>query len=63
MPDTNCRNCGAPIKGNRCEYCGTEYPDKYESYITMTASGIRIGVVVADRLEKIRKMERCAAYE
>lgn len=20
---TNCPNCGAPIKGSRCEYCGT----------------------------------------
>ena len=65
MPDSNCRNCGAPVKGNRCEYCGTEYPDTKEihSYINMTASGIRVGVVVADRLEKIRRMERCAAYE
>ena len=22
---TNCPNCGAPIKGNRCEYCGTVF--------------------------------------
>lgn len=22
---TNCKNCGAPLHGNRCEYCGTEY--------------------------------------
>lgn len=21
----NCINCGAPINGNKCEYCGTEY--------------------------------------
>lgn len=21
---TNCPNCGAPLKGNKCEYCGTE---------------------------------------
>ena len=20
---TNCPNCGAPIKGHKCEYCGT----------------------------------------
>lgn len=20
----NCPNCGAPMKGSRCEYCGTE---------------------------------------
>lgn len=22
---TNCLNCAAPLHGNRCEYCGTEY--------------------------------------
>ena len=22
---TNCKNCGAPLHGNVCEYCGTEY--------------------------------------
>lgn len=22
---TNCRNCGAPMKGYKCEYCGTRY--------------------------------------
>lgn len=21
----NCRNCGAPVKGYQCEYCGTRY--------------------------------------
>lgn len=22
---TNCKNCGAPLKDMKCEYCGTEY--------------------------------------
>ena len=22
---TNCKNCGAPLHGNRCEFCDTEY--------------------------------------
>lgn len=22
---TNCVNCGAPLHGNKCQYCGTEY--------------------------------------
>lgn len=22
---TNCKNCGAPVHNNICEYCGTEY--------------------------------------
>lgn len=21
----NCKNCGAPLHGLKCEYCGTEY--------------------------------------
>ena len=24
---TNCKNCGAPLKGGKCEYCSTEYAD------------------------------------
>lgn len=26
MTPTNCKNCGAPLRGN-CEYCGTQYTD------------------------------------
>ena len=22
---TNCVNCGAPLRGTKCDYCGTEY--------------------------------------
>ena len=25
MTRTNCVNCGAPLHGHICEYCGTEY--------------------------------------
>ena len=21
----NCKNCGAPLQSNRCEYCGSKY--------------------------------------
>lgn len=27
---TNCKNCGAPLTGTKCEYCGTEYAQKIE---------------------------------
>ena len=60
MPDTNCRNCGAPIKENRCEYCGTEYHAEKEGYVHITADSIKIGVLVADRMGR---RERCAVYE
>lgn len=26
---TNCKNCGAVLKGSVCEYCGTNYEIKY----------------------------------
>lgn len=25
MNQTNCHNCGAPITGSTCEYCGTRF--------------------------------------
>lgn len=27
MSRFNCPNCGAPISGDRCEYCGTQFID------------------------------------
>ena len=27
----NCPNCGAPITGDRCEYCGTQLSDDTET--------------------------------
>ena len=27
---SNCPNCGAPIVGNKCEYCGTIFNDMHE---------------------------------
>lgn len=27
MESTNCPNCGAPLKGSKCEYCGTTTKD------------------------------------
>lgn len=29
---SNCPNCGAPIVGNKCEYCGTIFNDIQEKY-------------------------------
>ena len=28
MSNTNCPNCGAPITGPECEYCGTKFDIK-----------------------------------
>lgn len=27
----NCRNCGMPLTGPKCEYCGTDYPAEMET--------------------------------
>ena len=34
---TNCKNCGAPLHGSRCEYYGTEYPVNvaYDNKVTV----------------------------
>jgi len=29
---SNCPNCGAPIVGNKCEYCGTIFNDIQKKY-------------------------------
>ena len=33
--ETNCKNCGAAVRGHYCEYCGTRYekPVKFGVYI------------------------------
>lgn len=38
---TNCKNCGAPLHGSKCEYCGTEYPVNaaYDNKVTINAQG------------------------
>ena len=33
MKSTNCPNCGAPLKGGKCEYCGTETQNMSKSDI------------------------------
>lgn len=25
LKNTNCKNCGAPLKSGKCEYCGSQY--------------------------------------
>lgn len=39
---TNCKNCGAPLHGSRCEYCGTEYPVDvgYDNKVTVNVTGL-----------------------
>ncbi len=34
---TNCKNCGAVLHGNKCEYCGTEYGASIEHESSCTS--------------------------
>lgn len=31
----NCINCGAPLTGSRCDYCGTEYSENDSLHIEL----------------------------
>lgn len=45
---TNCKNCGAPLHGGKCEYCGTEY-ETATMYYEPLPPPRRVGVFLKDR--------------
>ena len=53
---TNCVNCGAPLHGSKCEYCGTEYNGNNISadfssdsaFGTLTVSGVMYQVYLSE---------------
>lgn len=45
MIDRNCRNCGAPVNGEKCSYCGTSYREhcrEARSEMIISSEGIRL---------------------
>lgn len=48
---TNCKNCGAPLKLNKCEYCGTEYIDDYQRTLAQI------------RLEELQQQQKDLAFK
>ena len=40
--ETNCPNCGAPLKSGKCEYCGTEKEQKPKTRLLITADSITV---------------------
>lgn len=40
--NTNCKNCGAPLSGGKCDYCGTEYGKPGKVYM----DGKKVGILV-----------------
>lgn len=61
---TNCPNCAAPLKGGKCEYCGTQVdpprrvivPENCGSFLEITADRIQIGAIVGKDAGKYRKI-------
>lgn len=55
---TNCPNCAAPLKGGKCEYCGTQVEpprrvlvgENCGSFMEITADRIQIGCVITEHM-------------
>ena len=41
MNQTNCHNCGAPITGPKCEYCGTRFNIRVEEDLELKLVDLR----------------------
>ena len=41
MKQLKCQNCGAPLHGSKCEYCGSVFFDEVAQYIKELERGIR----------------------
>lgn len=52
---TNCPNCGAPLVGGRCEYCGTLSPDAEEKIQELMGQMLEISLYkrVSDIIDQI----------
>lgn len=53
--ETNCPNCGAPLVGGRCEYCGTLSPDAEEKIQELRRQMLEISQykMVSDTISQI----------
>jgi len=60
----NCINCGAPLQGNRCEYCGTEYNGTTEVGFNATISSGKGSITIdGDTIEVyVGDMENTILY-
>lgn len=52
MHPTNCRNCGAPIHGSVCEYCGTEYGEAQQMVLKVNTAKLK-----AETMRRIKELE------
>lgn len=43
----NCRNCGMPLTGPKCEYCGTDYSAELGRFFITTRSPLEVDTIPA----------------
>lgn len=49
---TNCRNCGAPLHGSVCEYCGTVYGEAQQMVLKVNTAKLK-----AETMRRIKELE------
>ncbi len=52
----NCPNCGAPIKGSTCEYCGTVFSEKCDDDLSDLNEKIRLETIKISQYEQTRNI-------
>ncbi len=62
---TNCPNCGAPLVGGRCEYCGTLPPDAEKKIQELRRQMYEISQykMASDAISKITPLFAYAPFE
>lgn len=48
---TNCKNCGAILTGNLCEYCGTRYDIIFDEKINVEVNTSGFGITMEEAVE------------
>lgn len=53
---TNCRNCGAPLHGQVCEYCGTVYGEERQMAMKINTAKLT-PEEIAKTMQRIRQTQ------
>lgn len=58
---TNCKNCGAPLHGPVCEYCGTVYGDEQQLVMKINTAKLT-PEEIAETIQRIRQTQVGVAF-
>jgi hypothetical protein len=59
----NCKNCGAPLRGGKCEYCGTEYDAPPKRYVNPTIARYLRDLYLGGKVEDPPQLEFTTKYQ